>query len=69
LHRAVDEAEQLKLARERFHLEADLEAPAPAGQCLDRDGPRTSILRDRIEQRHAARDDRLKTSRPSEFVE
>src|SRR5262245_13125047 len=38
-HRAIDEAEKLKLARERFHVEADLETPAAAGQCLNSDPP------------------------------
>ena len=68
-HRAIDEAEKLKLAGERFHVEADLEAPAAAGQCLDGDRPLTSVVGACVEQRHAAGDDGLEASGSGELVE
>ena len=67
-HRAIDEAKKLKLAGERFHVEADLEAPAAAGQRLDGDRPLPSVLRARVEQGHAAGDDGLEASRGGELV-
>src|SRR6476661_9823536 len=58
-----------KVAGERFHVEADFESPAAAGQCLDGDRALTSVVGVCVEQGHAAGDDGLEASGGGELVE